>query len=70
LSIAPADKLSPKNQSGGTVLERPISTGVQDYETNESLYPLTEAVPKIEALAQTSGIYFGIFSSCRVTLSF
>jgi xanthine dehydrogenase/oxidase len=55
LSIAPADKLSPKNQSGGTVLERPISTGVQDYETNESLYPLTEAVPKIEALAQTSG---------------
>ncbi|KAJ3639857.1 hypothetical protein Zmor_003191 [Zophobas morio] len=55
LSIAPADKLSPKNQSGGPILERPISTGVQDYETNTSLYPLTQAVPKIEALAQTSG---------------
>ena len=37
------------------MLERPISTGVQDYETNASLYPLTQAIPKIEALAQTSG---------------
>ncbi|KAJ3639859.1 hypothetical protein Zmor_003192 [Zophobas morio] len=55
LAIAPADKLSPKNQSGGAMLERPISTGVQDYETNASLYPLTQAIPKIEALAQTSG---------------
>lgn len=56
LTVAPTDKLSPKNVSGGPVLTRPVSSGVQDYETNESLYPLTEAIPKIEALAQTSGI--------------
>ncbi|EFA13013.1 xanthine dehydrogenase/oxidase [Tribolium castaneum] len=55
LTVAPPDKLSPKNVSGGPVLTRPVSSGTQDYETNESLYPLTEAVPKLEALAQTSG---------------
>lgn len=32
-----------------------MSNGVQDYETNKSLYPLTQPIPKIEALAQTSG---------------
>jgi xanthine dehydrogenase/oxidase len=42
-------------KSGGTLLDRPVSTGVQDYETNKSLYPLTQAITKLEALAQTSG---------------
>jgi xanthine dehydrogenase/oxidase len=55
LSIAPSDKLSPAMKSGGTLLDRPVSTGVQDYETNKSLYPLTQAITKLEALAQTSG---------------
>lgn len=55
MSIAPNNKLSPENKSGGQVLQRPISNGVQDYQTNQSLYPLTEAIPKIEALGQTSG---------------
>lgn len=36
-------------------MERSVTKGSQDYETNESLYPLTQAIPKIEALAQTSG---------------
>ncbi|KAF2895406.1 hypothetical protein ILUMI_10770 [Ignelater luminosus] len=55
LSIAPNDKVSPRNKSGGSLLSRPISTGVQDFQTNESLYPLTQAIPKLEALGQTSG---------------
>lgn len=37
------------------MIERPISNGLQDFETKESLYPLTKAIPKIEAEAQTSG---------------
>lgn len=55
LSIAPKDMLSPKNVDGGSKLVRPISNGVQDYATNTSLYPLTQPVSKIEALAQVSG---------------
>ncbi|KAF2904753.1 hypothetical protein ILUMI_01423 [Ignelater luminosus] len=55
LSITPSNKVSPENKSGGQLLQRPVSTGVQDFQTNQSLYPLTEAIPKLEALGQTSG---------------
>ncbi|XP_045464415.1 indole-3-acetaldehyde oxidase-like [Harmonia axyridis] len=55
LNLAPEDELNPKNKSGGARLKRPVSNGVQDYETSESLYPLTKAIPKLEALAQTTG---------------
>lgn len=55
LSIAPKSVLSPKNVDGGSKLVRSISNGVQDYATNKSLYPLTQPVSKIEALAQVSG---------------
>lgn len=47
--------LSRKNVDGGSKLIRSISNGVQDYATNKSLYPLTQPVSKIEALAQASG---------------
>lgn len=55
LKNTPEGKLSPRNKSAGEKMVRPVSSGLQDYETNESLYPLTQAIPKIEALAQTSG---------------
>ncbi|KAF2885005.1 hypothetical protein ILUMI_21179 [Ignelater luminosus] len=55
LSITPDDKKSARNKSGGAKLVRPVSSGTQDYETNESLYPLTQPIPKLEALAQCSG---------------
>lgn len=55
LKMAPEGKVDPKNKTAGEKMVRPVSSGVQDYETNESLYPLTKAIPKIEALAQTSG---------------
>lgn len=56
LSIAPKNLLNKRNLSAGEKLNRPVSTGSQDYETNKSLYPLTQAIPKIEALAQTTGL--------------
>ncbi|KAB0801417.1 hypothetical protein PPYR_05771 [Photinus pyralis] len=55
LSIAPESKLLPNFVSGRSKFVRPVSTGTQDYETNESLYPLTQAIPKIEALSQSTG---------------
>ncbi|XP_044257084.1 indole-3-acetaldehyde oxidase-like isoform X1 [Tribolium madens] len=55
LTIAPSDKISLKNKSGGSLLQRPISKGVQDYDTKKSLYPLTQPISKLEALAQTTG---------------
>ncbi|KAK4872289.1 hypothetical protein RN001_016413 [Aquatica leii] len=55
LSIAPDNKLIPRNKSGGFKFSRPVSKGTQDYETNESLYPLTQPIPKIEALGQCTG---------------
>lgn len=55
LSFAPDRSITPKNKSGATLLVRPVSSGVQDFETNKSLYPLTQAISKLEALAQTSG---------------
>lgn len=55
LSITPDNKISKRNKSGGPKFDRPVSTGTQDYETNKSLYPLTKAIPKLEALAQCTG---------------
>ncbi|CAG9770996.1 unnamed protein product [Ceutorhynchus assimilis] len=55
LSIAPSNKLSPRNQSGGSMLSRPLASGIQEYGTNEAMYPVTQPVVKLEALAQTSG---------------
>jgi xanthine dehydrogenase/oxidase len=36
-------------------LQRPLSSGKQDFDTDKSLFPLNEPVPKIEAVAQCSG---------------
>lgn len=42
-------------QSGGSILDRPISTSKQTYQTHADEYPLTKPIPKLEALAQTTG---------------
>jgi xanthine dehydrogenase/oxidase len=54
LGLSPPD-LPAKLVSGGKILERPISTGKQDYETNKSVWPLNKPVPKLEAVTQCSG---------------
>lgn len=46
---------SSRFHSGGFLLDRPISTGIQRYDTQPKNYPLSEPIIKLEALAQTSG---------------
>lgn len=53
LSIAPT--VPARYKSGGTILQRPLSQGHQEFGTNKSTYPLSEPLIKVEALAQTTG---------------
>lgn len=57
LSIAPESSivLNARYKSGGTTLDRPLSSGKQSYDTYPSKWPLTQYTPKLEGLAQTSG---------------
>ncbi|XP_065332782.1 uncharacterized protein LOC135934747 [Cloeon dipterum] len=48
-------KVSKFLRSGTENLQRPLSSGIQEFDTDATLYPLNEAIPKIEALAQCSG---------------
>ncbi|XP_069693946.1 uncharacterized protein [Periplaneta americana] len=54
LSVSPAG-LPPRLISGGKDMERPLSSGRQDIQTDKSQWPLTKPVPKLEAIAQCSG---------------
>ena len=42
-------------QSGAEELERGLSSGVQEWETDESQWPLTQPVPKYEGKIQCAG---------------
>ncbi|CAG4997118.1 unnamed protein product [Parnassius apollo] len=55
LNISPKGLPSPRYRSGGTLFQRPVSSGKQDFQTDPSLYPLNEPLPKLEALIQASG---------------
>ncbi|XP_049545874.1 xanthine dehydrogenase-like isoform X1 [Anopheles darlingi] len=57
LNVAPEGTVlvKPSYRSGGFALERPLSSGLQTFDTYERNWPLTKNIPKIEALAQTSG---------------
>lgn len=55
LNTCPLDKINAKFISGGTILDRAISSGTQSYDSFEEHYPLTETVPKYEGLIQCSG---------------
>lgn len=56
LGSAPSDvTVNATYKSGGTLIERPLSSGTQTFETVEKNYPLTQPVMKLEALMQTSG---------------
>ncbi|XP_075216126.1 xanthine dehydrogenase-like [Lycorma delicatula] len=54
LSLSP-ENISSKNRSGGSLLVRPLSSGMQDFETHKDLWPLNKPVPKLEAYSQCSG---------------
>lgn len=55
LNTAPAGQVKDIYQSGSTILDRPLSKGNQDFQTDPSLYPLNQPVQKLEAQIQSSG---------------
>ncbi|PNF35793.1 Xanthine dehydrogenase [Cryptotermes secundus] len=54
LSLSPPG-LPARVASGGKDLVRPLSSGKHLFDTDKSEWPLTQPVPKLEALAQCSG---------------
>ena len=55
LSRAPKKLLKPTIVSGGAIHVRPLSPGMQTFETYKEKWPLTEPIMKYEALIQCSG---------------
>uniref|UniRef100_T1PJV0 Molybdopterin-binding domain of aldehyde dehydrogenase n=1 Tax=Musca domestica TaxID=7370 RepID=T1PJV0_MUSDO len=55
LESAPADKVKPEFRSGGPILKRELSSGIQTFDTQKKFYPVTQPVEKIEGLIQCSG---------------
>ncbi|KAM3958780.1 uncharacterized protein ACR2FA_007186 [Aphomia sociella] len=53
LSLCP--NVNPRYKSGGTLLERQVSTATQTFDTDKSIWPLNKPIPKLEALSQCSG---------------
>ncbi|CAH0726755.1 unnamed protein product, partial [Brenthis ino] len=53
LSLAPT--VSPRYASGGAALARAVSRATQTYDTDKSVWPVNQPVPKLEALAQCAG---------------
>ncbi|CAK1583032.1 unnamed protein product [Parnassius mnemosyne] len=50
--LSQCPSVNPRYKSGGNILERPLSSGTQTFDTDKSLWPLNQPVPKLEALAQ------------------
>ncbi|XP_075976749.1 xanthine dehydrogenase-like [Anticarsia gemmatalis] len=55
LNLCPDDKIDPKFKSGGEAIKRLTSRGTETYDTDKSVWPLNQPIPKIEALVQCSG---------------
>ncbi|XP_043234925.1 indole-3-acetaldehyde oxidase-like [Amphibalanus amphitrite] len=49
------DQVPAPLRSGGEDLTHPVSSGTQQFDTDQTLWPVNKAVPKLEAQAQTSG---------------
>lgn len=52
LDISPADKVKPEFKSGGQILKRELSSGLQVFESKEKNYPITEPLQKVEGKFQ------------------
>lgn len=55
LANSPSERIDDRFKSGAISLERPLSSGSQAFESDEKLYPLTQAVPKYDGLIQVAG---------------
>ena len=49
------DKVDSRVKSAGVPYVRPLSSGQQSYDSVPAEYPVTEPMPKLSALQQTSG---------------
>ncbi|KAJ8719322.1 hypothetical protein PYW08_011497 [Mythimna loreyi] len=60
LSLSPETNLQARYKSGATILSktRPVSRGVQVFETDRSIWPVTQPIMKVEALIQCAGEAF------------
>ncbi|XP_072742748.1 uncharacterized protein [Anoplolepis gracilipes] len=54
LHIKP-ENVDSKLRSGGTILERGLSSGTQDYDSDKNMWPVNKPTTKLEAIQQTSG---------------
>ncbi|KAL7291951.1 hypothetical protein TKK_0014241 [Trichogramma kaykai] len=50
-----SNAINSKLKSGGTLLQRGLSSGKQDFDTDRNIWPVNQPIPKIESLYQTSG---------------
>lgn len=48
LDISPPDKVKPEFKSGGSILKRDLSSGLQTFESQKKNYPLTRPLQKVE----------------------
>ncbi|KAJ8719469.1 hypothetical protein PYW08_011644 [Mythimna loreyi] len=55
LSLCPINRMNPLFKSGGEAMKRQKSKGMQSFETDKSVWPINQPIPKIEALVQCSG---------------
>lgn len=55
LSSAQVAKVNSKYLSGGDILKRDLSSGIQTFDTHKRNWPLTKNIPKIEADVQCTG---------------
>uniref|UniRef100_A0A6P4FPG3 Xanthine dehydrogenase-like n=1 Tax=Drosophila rhopaloa TaxID=1041015 RepID=A0A6P4FPG3_DRORH len=55
LGTAPKERVRDSYRTGGLLLERPLSSGSQTFETIKKNYPVTQPVQKLEGLIQCSG---------------
>ncbi|KAH8327482.1 hypothetical protein KR074_006691, partial [Drosophila pseudoananassae] len=55
LATGPKERVKERYRTGGFLLERPLSSGSQTFETIKKNYPVTQPVQKLEGLIQCSG---------------
>ncbi|XP_053958030.1 uncharacterized protein LOC128863105 [Anastrepha ludens] len=55
LRLAPAEKVRDEYKSGADILKRPLSSGLQTFETIEKNYPITQPIQKLDGLLQCAG---------------
>jgi len=55
LNVVDKQQVDAKNQSGMNNLERGVSSGKQEFDTDANEWPITQPIIKLEARAQCSG---------------